>query len=99
MRVSSFFLFAAIATETVGAQGIFYGRNDGKRVRALVEEVSMSADLSLSFSFGGIVEPGSSGGGKAGKGGSMMSMGKAGKVMGKAGKQVKKTTTTSSTLP
>ena len=64
MRVSSFFLFAAIATETVSAQGIFRGRNDDNRVRALVEEVSMSADLSLSFSFGGIEIAGI---GKAGK--------------------------------
>jgi len=69
MRVSSFFLFAAIATETVSAQGIFRGRNDDNRVRALVEEVSMSADLSLSFSFGGIdgAEIAGAGIGKAGK--------------------------------
>ena len=94
MRVTSFFtfLFAAIATETVGAQGIFRGRNNGNRVRALVEEVSMSADLSLSLSFGGIghhADPEPSG--KSGKGSSMMSMGKSGKgssvkSMGKSGK-------------
>ena len=101
MRVSSFFifLFVAIATETVGAQGIFRGRNNGNRVRALVEEVSMSADLSLSLSFGGIghnadPEPSGKSGkgssmmsmGKSGKGGSMMSMGKAGKGGAKSGK-------------
>ena len=86
MRVSSIFtfLFAAIATETVGAQGIFRGRNNGNRVRALVEEVSMSADLSLSLSFGGIginADPGSAPepSGKSGKGSSMMSMGMSGK--------------------
>ena len=69
MRVSSIFLFAAIATETVSAQGIFRGRNDDNRVRALVEEVSMSAsaDLSLSFSFGGINGAEIAGIGKAGK--------------------------------
>jgi hypothetical protein len=67
MRVSSFFLFAAIATETAGAQGIFRGCNDGNCVRALVEEVSMSADLSLSFSFGGIDGAEIAGIGKAGK--------------------------------
>ena len=55
MRVSSIFLFAAIATETVSAQGIFRGRNDDNRVRALVEEVSMSTDLSLWVFFGVIV--------------------------------------------
>ena len=67
MRVSSIFLFAAIATETVSAQGIFRGRNDDNRVRALVEEVSMSADLSLSFSFGGIDGAEIASIGKAGK--------------------------------
>jgi hypothetical protein len=67
MRVSSFFLFAMIATETVSAQGIFHGRNDDNRVRALVEEVSMSADLSLSFSFGRIYCAEIAGIGKAGK--------------------------------
>ncbi len=54
MQVSSFALFAAIAPETVGAQKIFRGPNNGNRVQALVEEVSMSADLFLSLSFGGI---------------------------------------------
>ncbi len=98
MRVSSIFtfLFAAIATETVGAQGIFCGRNNGNRVRALIEEVSMSADFSLSLPFGGIginSDPGSAPepSGKSGKGSSMMSMGKSGKggsmmSMGKSGK-------------
>ncbi len=54
MRVTSFFtfLFTAIATETVGAQGIFRGGNNGNHVRALFEEVTMSADLSLSLPFG-----------------------------------------------
>jgi hypothetical protein len=94
MQVSSFFifLFAAIATETVGAQGIFRGRNNDNRVRALVEEVSMSADLSLPLSFGATgnhADPEPSG--KSGKGSSMMSMGKSGKggsmmSMGKSGK-------------
>ncbi len=100
MRVAFFsLLFAAIATETVSAQGIFLRRNDGNRVRALFdEEASMSADymasLSLSF-FGGIAD-----GAKADKGGSgdaSMSMGKSGKMgksgsmmsMGKAGKMGK----------
>ena len=95
MRVSIFIIFfAAIATETVGAQGIFRGRNNGNHVRALVEEVSMSADLSLSLPFGEILkehalapEPS----GKSGKRSSMMSMGKSGKggwmmSMGKSGK-------------
>jgi hypothetical protein len=77
MRVSSFFLFAAIATEPVSAQGIFCGRNDDNRVRALVEEVSMSADLSLLFSFGEIDGAEIAGIGKAGK--SSPTIGKSGK--------------------
>jgi hypothetical protein len=100
MRVAFFsLLFAAIATETVSAQGMFIRRNDGNRRALFDEEASMSADymVSLSLSFGGIegakaVKSEGSGdssmsmgkAGKMGKGGSMMSMGKAGK-MGKGG--------------
>ena len=95
MRVAFFgLLVAAIATETVSAQGIFSRRNDGNRVRALFdEEASMSADymvsLSLSFGFGGLYDakPDKKGSGNT----SMMSMGKSGKCgsvmsMGKSGK-------------
>jgi hypothetical protein len=89
-------LVAAIATETLCAQGIFIRPNNGNHVWALFDEESMSlsADymVSISLSFGGIE------GGKAEKSGgsddSSMSMGKASKMgkgglmmsMGKAGK-------------
>jgi hypothetical protein len=96
MCVTSFFtfLFAAIATETVGAQGIFHGDNNGNHVRALVEEVTVSADLSLSLPFGGVLNPEPKTPeptGKSGKGSSVKSMGKSGKGglmmnMGKSGK-------------
>ena len=99
MRVSSFFLFAAIATETAGAQGIFRGCNDGNCVRALVEEVSMSADLSLSFSFGGIYGAEIAGIGKAGKSSPTPTNPPTSKpthspVIGKAGKTSQKPTST-----
>jgi hypothetical protein len=90
MRVSSFFLFAAIATETVSAQGILRRRNDDNRVRALVEEVSMSADLSLSFSFGGTDDAEIAGIGKAGKNS---------KAIGKSGKSSQKPTTMPTDIP
>jgi hypothetical protein len=92
-------LVAAIATESISAQGMFIRRNDGNRVRALFNEesMSMSADYMdlLSLSFAGLE------GGKAGKGegsgDSSVSMDKAGKMgkggsmksLGKAGKMGK----------
>jgi hypothetical protein len=51
-------LVAAIATETICAQGIFIRRNNGNHVQALFDEESMSlsADymVSVLLSFGGI---------------------------------------------
>ena len=92
-------LIAAIATESISAQGMFIRHNNGNRIQDLFdkESMSMSADymVSLSLSFAEI-EGGKADRGK-GSGNSLVTMGKAGKMekggsmmsMGKAGKMGK----------
>ncbi len=92
-------LIAAIATESISAQGMFIRHNNGNRIQDPFDEesMSMSADymVSLSLSFAGL-EGGKADKGK-GSGNSLVTMGKAGKMekggsmmsMGKAGKMGK----------
>jgi hypothetical protein len=85
---AAFLLVVAIATETVGAQGIFIRRDDGNIVRALFDEGgSMSADyvVSLSFAFGGMTKS------KAEKSVGGNVNGDSSKSMGKAAKDSKLT--------
>ena len=114
MRVCIFFLFATIVTEAVGAQGIFRKRNEGNRVRALVEEVFtwfMSPDPSLLVSFGGGIDSpvgtdhysppaGISGNSPTiGKSGKSKTSKKSGESRSKSGKSSHKPTTTPTDIP